>query len=231
MEAASIPERPVEKCTRCADVCAAKELTKLAGAKTTLYNPHLASFKKAYRDTTLGKLSDEHCRTTLPYGVNDLSTEKYFNYDPPSCFIPKFGMMDLQELERSREEEKFDEDVRKTLEDVYQKTQGAFVMPIGRVIQIPTVKKISYLNFRVRLMTPEPSQKWRQFVHEKDLHYPYGGIEFVRNKFGKTLGMAEITKKEGEPVGIPFELQANQRAAELIAPVPHNQKIIKNEEF
>lgn len=43
------------------------KLVKLAGVKRGIFNPLLPTIKQMQRDSLLGKLPDEHCRTTSTF--------------------------------------------------------------------------------------------------------------------------------------------------------------------
>ncbi|XP_024214425.1 sperm microtubule inner protein 8 isoform X2 [Halyomorpha halys] len=137
---------------------------KIAQVKKGIYNPNLPSWRTMSMDDTLGKLSDEHVRTSIPVGV-DLPKELFYQYNSSSHYIPNYEVLPLYFMKW--EEDKMAETLsflnNPQLEERWKEFKKYLPMGMHRVEHIPQVKDFHYMNYQVRYQRPEARNCFKQY--------------------------------------------------------------------
>ncbi|KAL1116967.1 hypothetical protein AAG570_004295 [Ranatra chinensis] len=115
---------------------------KLISIKRGIYNPYLRTFRKYEMDNTLGKLADEHCRTSIPID-KEMPTNPFYQYDPPSSYIGGYDEMGFLK-ERQWKEDPYSKSLaflsEPHLPPFWARLKRSVPLGEGSIINIPTVR-------------------------------------------------------------------------------------------
>nr|CAD7407388.1 unnamed protein product [Timema poppensis] len=139
---------------------------KLAAVKKSLYNPYLPTFRAAEMDSSLGKLHDEHCKTTVPEGVANMPREILYQYHPPQHYVSGFDILPEyhKSLMESSEMKRLSFLENRHLASKWEEFKRGLPLADKRIVNLPISRNFHFKNCYVQYLNTDASSSWRMHL-------------------------------------------------------------------